>query len=84
MQHAAPNATGGKAKKASGKKKASAKKPARKSSSKKPAAKKAAPKAKSLEQVKKEAKRLKIALSKDGKAKTKAQLQAAIAYRKRK
>jgi hypothetical protein len=67
-----PAITGGKPKKH--KKKSSKKKSSKKTT--------ATPKARSLETVKKEAKRLKIPLSKDGKSKTKAQLEAAIRYRK--
>lgn len=91
--HPTASATGGaaKKKKKTGAKKSTAHKPAKKSGAKKsgarkPAKKTDAKKAKSptLESLKKKAKSLGITLSKDGKAKTKSQLSAAIAYRTKK
>ena len=73
-------ATGGKPKSKKTKTKTKAKKPAKKVAAKKPA-KKTGP---SLEQLKKKARSLGIPLSKDGKAKTKTQLKASIAYKTKK
>ena len=80
--------TGGKPKKSKSLKKQSTKKPAKmsvkkptkKSTKSKKPAKSEAP---TMEKLKKEAKRLKVPLSKDGKTRNKASLAAAIAYRKK-
>lgn len=76
-----PAVTGGKPKKSkkSAKKSGSKKAPKKKTTSKKSGSKKKGP---TLEQVKKQAKKAHIPLSKKGKAKTKAQLQAALRARK--